>query len=318
MKRAKKLLFFFLAVSFCQVGYAQLNPIKKFDYSLVEGKKLLIPSFETSEKYIKRMTKKGRFDKIEDVQEKVNYYNTIWEEAMLESSYDATSYEIKAFDYRELVKQKDQEAILLHYYIDKYNNWSAVLMVTAPKRQTIASAIINGLDLSSKNDIRLMINMLNESLNAAIQLEQEGDKSYRAMKNKYKERVVNFYDRIEEKTFLVPKSTHKNPEKAAERTADLKDALKAWHLSGSELTTEEGIEEKRLEGDEKSFYWRDFPIYTQSPLITYHYNVIISTKDDVVLFAFLGKKRLKPETLTLIENKIVSKATKYKSQLSKL
>ena len=102
----------------------------------------------------------------------------------------------------------------------------------------------------------------------------------------------------------------KKPKKAADRTADLKEALKSWELSPYKLTTAAEIEKKRLEGDPDSYYWRDFPVYTQSPLITYHYNVILSTESDDVLFGFLGTKRLKPKTLQEAQKKIVAKATK--------
>ncbi len=310
-----------ITIIFCLLGSlnvnAQFNPIKKFNYSLLENKKLYIPTYEASESYIKKMGKKGKFDKIADAKAKAELHNNIWKEAMAESSYDATDYEIRGFDRRKLIKEQNKEAILLYYYVDDYGNWSAMLMVTAPKKQIIARTIITGLDLSDKNDIRLMINMLNESLNTAAELEEEGDKSMKSIRNKYKEGLVEFYDNIGSKTFLVPKSEHKNEKKAAQRTDDLKESLTSWSLSKYKLTTTEEIEKKRVEGDSDSFYWRDFPIYTNNVLITYHYNYILSTDGDDILFGFLGKKRLKPSTVESIQKKIVNKSEKYKQQLSK-
>ncbi|MCB0402687.1 MAG: hypothetical protein KDD41_11425 [Flavobacteriales bacterium] len=305
---------------FSTIGFSQMAPVKKFDYSILEKKKLYIPTFEANEKFIQKMSKKGKYDKIADAKEKAAYYNKIWKEAMAESSYDATDYEIRAFDRKQLVKSKDKEAILMYFVFDDYGNGQVSLLVTGPKQQIIASSIINGLDLGEKNDIRLMMNMLNESLNTASELNEEGSKTnMKGMRSKYKEGVVEFYDNIGDKTFLVPKSEHKNEKKAAERNADLKEALKTWKLSKYEFTTEEEIENKRIEGDPDYYYWRDFPIYSaiNGVRITYHFNVIISADSDDVLFSFMGKKRLKPETLEQIQSKIVTKANRYKKQLGK-
>jgi hypothetical protein len=309
------LLLFFSFQQLATAQFARLN--KKFDYSLLESKVLYIPTFQNSEKLLKRMERKGQFEKLDDRQKKIDHYNTIWKEAMEESSYSATEYQIRSFDYREMIKSKNRRALLLYLYFDDYGNVSASMWVAHPKRQEIARVPINGFDLSSKNDIRLMINMLNEQLLSGMELEEEGSKkNSKAVFNKYKEGVVNFFGSIDEKTFLVPEAKHKKPEKAAERTADLKEALKAWTLSEYELTTEEAIEEKRLDRDTSSYYWRDIPYYTNTP-ITYHINAIISTENDDVLIMFMGKKRLKPATLEQIEKKIVAKAEKYKEQLGK-
>ena len=318
MKTKIALLAIAILLLTCNTAFAQMNPIKSFDFSLLEGKKLLIPTWEASEKYIKKMGKKGKFDKIASAKEKAEYYNKIWKEAMAESSYDATDYEIRGYDEKQLIKSKNKEAILLGYLIDRNTgNVHAQLVVTHPKRQAIARTVINGLDMSEKNDIRLMINMLNESLNTAVEMEEEGsDKTFKSLRNKYKERVVEFFDGIEDKVFLIPEIEHKNAKKAEKLNTELKAALKSWKLCDYEFTTMEEIEKKRVEGDPDSFYWRDFPIYTNNILITYHYNVLLSTDGDNVLFAFFGKKRLTASVLEKTQEKLVKKAAKYKQQLS--
>ncbi len=315
MNKLRQFLIIFGLFVFVQIGFSQMAAVKNFDYSLLEGKKLYLPTYEASKSYIERMGKKGKFDKVTKAKNTASNYNNAWKGAMAESSYDATDYEIRAFDRKELIKSKNKEAILLYYMTDEHGNESAILMVTSPKRKVIARTIITGLDLTSKNDIRLMMNMLNESLNTAAEAEEEGDKSRGNIKNKYKQNLVDFHDEIDTKTFLVPKSEHKNPKKAAARTADLKEALKLWRLSKYRLTTNAEIEKQRIEGDPESYYWKDFPVYTRNILITYHYNVILSTDGDNVIFAFLGNKRLKPATLEEIQRKVVARAAKYKSQL---
>lgn len=318
MQKIKQSILFISALLLLHTSYGQMAAVKKFDYTILKDKILYIPTFAASEKFISRMGKKGKYDKISDAKAKAEHYNKIWKEAMAESSYDATDYEIKAYDRKQLLKSKDSKAILLYFYMDEYGNRQAMMMVTGPKRKVIARTIITGLDLSNKNDIRLMVNMLNESLNTASELNEEGTQaSSKSVRNKYKEALVEWYADMKDKTFLVPKSEHKNAKKAANRNADLKTALKTWKLSNSDFTTEDEINNKRIEGDPDSFYWKSFPIYTKSPLITYNYNIILSTEGDDVIMAFMGKKRLKPATLEQIQRKIVTKAEKYKKQLAK-
>jgi hypothetical protein len=307
---------------FCHFGYSQIAA-KKFDFSELENKVLYIPTYKTSSKFIDKMKKKGKYEKLASVNEKVELYNTAWEEAMAESSYEATDYEIRSFDRKTLIKSKNKKAVILYYYRDRYGNTTVNMMVTGPKKKVIASSYINGFDLSEKNDIRLMMNMLNDVLNTTADAQKESDNKSKAnrkdTRSKYKERLVNFYDEMGDKTFLVPKSTHKKPKKATQRNADVKAALENWKLSQYEIRTEEEIEKKRLEGDSDYFYWRDIPVFgeVQGVPVTYHLNYILSADGDNIIMGFLGKKRLKPATLDKIQTKITKKATRYKAQLAK-
>lgn len=317
MKNIKLTILLIHILLFSINGFAQLAAVKKFDYTILKDKVLYIPTYEVSEKFISKMSRRGKFDKLTDAKAKVEHHNKAWEEAMAESSYDATDYEILGFDAKKMIKSKDEKAVLLYYLTDKYGNQQVEMLVTAPKKKVIARSIITGLDLSDKNDIRLMMNMLNESLNTATELNEEGQKaSRRGAASKYKKGLVEWYDDVKEKTFLVPKSEHKNEKKAANRNKDLEEALKSWKLCNYEFTTQDEVNNKRIEGDPDSFYWKTFRIYTQNALITFNYNVLLSTEGDDVIVAFLGKKRLKPSTLDLIQTKIVNKAERYKKQLA--
>ena len=316
MRQAKSIILTLTLAFITNICFGQLGSIKKFDFSILKDKVLYIPTYETSKAYIAKMSKRGKFDKITDAKAKIEAYNKAWKEAMAESSYDATDYEIRGFEPRKLIKSKNPKAILLQYYIDKYDNVQAMLVVTGPKKRVIAATIITGLDLSDKNDIRLMINMLNDSMNTAAELQNEGSKkSMKNFRSKYKIALVEWAKNLDDKTFLIPKSDHKNKKKAANRNADLKAALKNWNLSNYEFTTEEDINNRRIEGDEDSFYWKTFRVYTGGP-ITFNFNLIISTDSDNIIVGFLGKKRLKPATLNLIQNKITSKVERYKKQLA--
>ena len=321
MKKSNLALFVSLIFLF-SLGFTLFEidetPVKiKFDFSELEGRTLLIPELAVSEKFKDRKTKKGKIEDVEEVQERIDNYNANWKMAMAESSYDATDYEIRGFSAKELFKEKNEKVVFIMYFLDDKNNRRASMIVPGPKKKVLTSLFINNFDTSDKNDIRLMMNMFNQALHQMVdEQEESGEVSYKALRSKYKKRLIEFFDAIGDMTFLVPEAKHKNPDKAAERTAELKAALESsWTLSNYELTTEEDIEAKRLEGDESSYYWRDIPIYTGSPIVG-HYNLIISTASDEVLFGFLGKGRLKPSTLETTQTKMMRKVQKYKKQLT--
>lgn len=314
-----------LVLTFClfylgvQQGYSQFKPVKKYDYSQLENKVLYIPTFEGSSKFISKMKRRGKYAKIKDVNRKAAIYNKAWNEAMAESSYDATDYKITAYDKKKLIKSKDEKAILLQLFRDEYGNKYASLMVTSPKERVIARTLITGFDLSDKNDVRLMMNMLNESLTMACELYDEDEKkiSGKKFRNKYKESFLDFCDELEDKTFLVPRVRHKNPKKAASKNADLRAALKEWKISDYEFTTTANIKAKRIEGDANSYYWRSIPYYTNNKLTVYNINFILSTDSDDVIIYFMGTKKLKPSTLQKIQKTITNKAEKYRKQLDR-
>ena len=262
MKKTKSFFLFIFVLFLFNNSFSQIAAVKKFDYTILKDKTLYIPTYEVSEKYISKMSKRGKFDKISDKKSKIEHHNKAWKEAMAESSYEATDYEIRGFDYKKMLKSKDEKAILLYYFTDKYDNRQVEMVVAGPKKKVVARSIITGLDLSDKNDIRLMMNMLNESLNTATELNEEGKKaSRRGAVDKYKKSLVQWYEGVADKTFLIPKSEHKNEKKAANRNADLKAALKSWNLSKYEFTTIEGVNYKRIEGDADSYYWKTFRLY---------------------------------------------------------
>ncbi len=286
-----------------------LGTIKKFDYRILEDKVLYIPQFDPSSPYAKKLIKKGDYATLENLEK----YSEMWNRVMAQSSYDATPYEIRKYDAKKLFKEKNDKAIVLVYQSDKFGNWSANLWVTGPQRIPIASVVINGLNLADENDLRLMMNLLNYSLNELAEMDESGTtKNYSSLRNRYYKTLAEFYAKIDEMTFLVPKSEHPKPKKAAERNADLKAALKLWNISKYKFTTEAEIQKLRLAGDPNSFYWKSFAYYTKSPLITYRVNFLITTEKDEPFFYFMGTKRLKPKTLDEIQKKIGKKAAKYK------
>lgn len=311
-----------------------MGGLKKFDYSILENKVLLIPKYSAKSTYAERLSKKGKYEKLKTLNEKVKYYNSIWTEAMAQSSWDVCPYEIKAFDKRKLFKEKNNKAIILQFVAitsqgsgagmpgggisvsRSFTNYFAQLWVTGPKKMMIASALINGIDIEDVSGLRLVMNLLNHSLNETAEVSDEGSKVNRkALKNKYKQNFLEYYERIPDMVFLVPKVVNeKKPSKASKKNAELKAALKVWKLSKYELTTQEEIEKRRLNGDPDSYYWLRVPYYSN---ITYNFNYLLTTEKDEVISVFIGKGKLKGKTIINLQEKIKKKAEKYKKQMEK-
>ena len=310
----KKYLFLLLLFFKAQV-YSQFSPVKNFDYKLLKGKVLYIPqlNFDEDSNKIQRFLKNERFDKIATEKEKIEEYNRIWKLAMKQSSYNATPYEIVDFNYKELKKSKDPKALVLKYFTDGfYNDWVSLVSMGPDNTKVIARALITRVE-----DIRLMINMLNFSLNEASELhENELTTSYSDVRNNYKKNFLEFYDNISNLTFLAVLDESENEKRANKRNEDIKEALEEWNLSKYEIITKEELEQRRLNKEKGSFYWRSFAMRTQSPLIVLQINVILNTEnDEVYFFKEWGSRRLKGSTINDIQDNIKNRAERYKKQL---
>ena len=294
--------------------------IKAYDFKQLENKVLYIPKYEVDSDYAKKLTKKGKFDKLKTTKEKAAFYNEIWSEAMANSAYDATPYEIRSFDSKKLFKEKNKKAIVLMFWQQyKTVNWYAGLWVTGPKKQLIAQTLINGLDLDDEGDIRLMINLLNYSLTMSLELNEEEKKTkYSTFRSKYKEDVIAFEENIENLTFLVPKYVEGDIGKFEKRNAQIKEALKLWNICEYKWITLDEIDEVRAEGDPNSFYWRALPIYSNVggvSVVMYSLNYLLTCERDDVVFYWLGSKKMKPSQATKIQTEIREDAARYRKKM---
>lgn len=313
--------FFILFLLIKATIYSQFSPIKNFDYKLLENKVLYIPqlNFNEDSNKIQRLLKSEKFDKIATEKEKIVEYNRIWALAMEQSSYNATPYKIIDFNYKDLKKAKDPNALVLNYFLDGfYNQWVSLVSMGPDRTTVIARALITGIDLTKVEDIRLMINMLNFSLNEAANL-QENDLtiSYSNVRDNYKKNFLDFYDKIGTLTFLAVMDESENEKKAEKRNNDIEEALEEWSLSNYEIITKDELEKRRLNKEIGSFYWRSFAMRTQSPLIVIQINVILNTENDEVYFyKELGSRRLKGSIINEIQDNIKNKAERYRNQLN--
>lgn len=304
-----------LALGLMLISVSMASFAKGFDFSTLENKVLYIPEYSVDDQYSKKLMKKGKFEKLESYEAKVALYNENWNEAMAMSSYDATPYEIRAFDFSKLKKEKNEKVLVLRYGQDDYGNLSVYLWSTGPKPQMVVATNINGIDLSEASEIRLMMNMLNYSLNEKMDLENAGKKTNNSgTRNKYKENVVAFGKDMEGKSFLITPVEHKDEDKAAAKNAELKEAAKMWHISDVKFISHEELETLRSEEDANSYYLRNFPVYMQYGIVM-NFNVLFTTAGDEMIVGFLGSKKIKASKLDDIQDKILKKIAKFSKDI---
>jgi hypothetical protein len=325
MKRVFQLFTVVLIfISFNAVG--QISQLKKFDYNLLKNKVLYIQKFSENDESIKKYFKKKGAAKKASLQANIEMYNKLWTDAMAKSSYDATPYEIRDFDSQKLFKEKNKEAIILTYSVDKFGNEFADLFITGPKKVHIANTLINGLNLFDVNDLSLMMNMLNYTLNELAEIDATTkDKSRSGLWGKAKENMVQFYSNISQQTFYVvkedglddmdkliekyekdpelkndpeikklisknkksPSEKKKALEKANEANKDIEEALKEnWTLCKYEMISEEDFIKKKEEGVANGFYWKSFRYYTNNILLTYKFRYLLTMDRDEVVFFY--------------------------------
>ena len=332
MKKQLILLLAILSFGYANAQYgAKLNA---FDFSTLKDKTLLIQPFGFDPKFDKEFEKKNKFDKAVSLEAKKEAYTNAWKEALATSSYDATQYEFRGYDSKKLFKEKNDKTLILFFAVDDASNRFVYMYVTGPKKLLIASTLINGLNLSKKEDIKLMFNMLNYSLNTSAEVDAEGGKIAAGSKNKYKERLVKYYDNLSDKTFLVPKfeidTSAKNQEKEKIKTdlenEKLVDGLKAWTLSKYDLMTVDELTTRKNQNGDNSFYWRNMNFYVRINMgygISFNVlgariNMIFTADKDEQIFQFVGgDKEFNEKTVTKLQEAFTKAAEKYKKDLAK-
>lgn len=317
LKFTRVLPLFILFSIFAHSAFAQLAPVRKFSADMLEGKTLHIPQFAVRDKFIKKMTRRGRGDEIKSAEEEVEAYNKKWRDAIEESSYDATPYSTDGYNLKQVKKEKQPDKMILEFFEDSKGNQTVRIIAAIPKWRIIARAPITGLSLNSKDDLKLIMNMLNESLSTALEFTDGKKVNMKEALKAYKTEVVSFYDGMGDLTLMVPKIWHKNPKKAANRNRNLAAAMKSWNVSKYKITTHKEIDRLRMENDPNSLYLLSVPYFTNNQMITYYFNFIISTKSDEILFINFQMKKLKPAAILKIQKDLGKKAEKYRSQLNK-
>jgi len=321
--------------------------VKTLDPKMMEGKVLYIQDYNPEDPVIQRWIRKGKDSKVSAAEE----YASLWETVMTESSWDATPYEIKKFDEKKMIKAKAPKALLLRIQAVRPScgnngsviNYVASVLMTGPKKKVIAAALINDLEWWERSDLRLIVNMISNSLNEAIEAyeEEEGSKISGA-KNAKKQVLVDFMEGVKDKTFLVRKSAlrdeelqefladpeikdrHKKKAEKAQKKALEKDeaveiALKqSWKMSEYKMVFEDQILEQRDALSPDHYFWINIEYNTCNAIaIGANRNHLFSTDGDKVLAAFAGKGKMKASTVDNIQKKMHSRLVRYKKQLAK-
>ena len=309
------------------LSYSQLIKPPKFDYAKMKEKTLYIPTFEVSEKYIKKMERKGKFDKIETAEKKAELWNKNWKLGIEESKYNMTKYEIKAFDSKALIKSKNPDVLILRIFSQKqgsgnsgitaYNTFAGIQSVGPKKAIMLTQIPINGFDLSDKNEIRLIMNMLIDGIEMAVDAAADGDATYKEMRVEAKKQFIAYSEKMKDMTFLVPEvKSDKGKGDIIKRTEEVKKALKSWSISKFKMSNEEEINQFRLEGNKDYYYWKVIPYYVSGIPFVYNLYYVISCHGDEIVFMFIGPKKLDGKTIEKAHKKYQTKLEKFKKQVA--
>ncbi len=289
---------------------------KKFEWNELENRTLLIPTYNLSERYIEKLMKRSKNEKLANKQERADMFNTAWTEGLAESFYDATPYEIKSFDQKALIKSKSTKFMMLTFTEDKYGNVYVNVFLPGPKKKLIATTIVNGFNLYEKRDVRLMMNILNNSLLTAGQIyDEEGVVKRKDQKGKSIDYFQKFYADISNKTFYVPILTVEDSKKKYETiNAEVKETLaNDWEICNSKQINHEELDEVKNSGNDDGFYIRVIRINTQYPF-PFFYNLVLTTEKDGVLSGFIAKAHVRSSNIKKLQEKLQKWDNKFKNK----
>lgn len=341
-----KIVLVLTFISISLLGDSQVR-VKSLDPEIMKDKVLYINEYNPDDPVIARWVRKGKDSKLSAAQE----YASLWRTVMEESSWDATPYEIKSFDKKKMIKSKNPQALLLTLYSKTtqcgnngyvYNYYASVIM-TGPKKKVIATALINDLEWWDRGDLRLIVNMLSNSLNEAIDVyDEENGSKFSAARAGQKQVLVDFMENAGDKTFLVVRSAmrdeqlqdllndsntkagkkkriQKRHDRAVGKDDDIELALSnSWRLCDYKMVYTDELMEFRDALSPDHFFWINIEINTCSPLsFGANRNHLFSTDGDKVLAAFAGKGKMKPATIDNIQKKLANRHERFKKQLAK-
>jgi len=307
--KATRTIFSIICLTISLSSFGQFETCKDFDPSIFDNKVLYIPSYE---QFITQIAFPSPFQKSMKKEQKklAEMYVEAWTKGLAESYYDATDYEIVYYNWKNFNKNVDPNAAIMFFQDDTQKNRHIYIQTSDPYLKTVVRAVGNDLDFFSKNDVRLFMNLINETIKNSWSSESSFKPSAINQK-KYKDDLIELYDNLKEMTFLVPRSTRKNPDKAAQKDKETEEALKSWSISKVKLATQDEIDKKRLSGESDYFYLHTIK-YHKNLALKINYNLLLSTEYDNVLFAYTALKRLTPERLLNIQSKLKEKVEQYK------
>lgn len=337
-------LLVFPSISTSAQNGIKVNPI---DPAVLQNKVLYIPAYDdVNPMYSKRRKAQITAERISD-----DAILSQWDRVMMNSTWKHTNYEVKKFTPKELIKEKNPEALMFVILETSSScgesgirmiNYYAKVIMTGPKKKELASALVNGLDWNTDEGLRLVVNMMSDAISNGIETFEAKKGGVKAStRDEFKKDLVNFVDEMERKIFLVEKlavseevfqQIISNPEldkqevkrltkeqkKNIEKDEALAKALAAsWTLCEYKIVEREEVNALRKAADADSFYWKNVELNTCGPLIGQNTNYLFSTNGDKVLAMFAGKGAMKGSTIKAIQDELQMKYERYKKQLKK-
>jgi hypothetical protein len=274
------------------------KPVKPFDVKIIKGKTLFIPEYDEKVGFVKTFIPREAFKEFKSEKEIAYEFKKRWDSAIKISTFDFAPHEIKWFDRKKLERDRDKTVMCLYYESDFYNNWYAYLQVMDPKPTDVACALVNDLDFSNINDVKLMFNMLVYSMIKGCSYYGDDAKGlYKEHQYKYKKVMESFSDSIRYRVLLVPKfdKERKDFKKYNEK---LNEYLKLnWKISNFDFLTQLEIDRRVAAKRSSDYYIKSIPIHTANEKMTYNYFIILTAANNDIIHTYTGAMYLLPGNL---------------------
>lgn len=295
MKFVKGILTIVISILLTSGLYAQKygpNDVKSFDTKFIRKKILYVPIVDNVNSALKDKTVFRGLKTDKQIDKK---WKEIWDEGIKNSTFDMLEgYEIKQFRRKLLEKSKDKTVVVMYFERDFYNNWHANLEVCEPKKELVASTIVNGLKLTSSEDVTLMMNMLSFSMiNASNYYGDKVRPLYRNHENKYKESINDFSKNLKSKVFIIPEVDRKEHKKYKKYNDKIEEFLKEeWKFSSFKFLDPDDIPKNLKNKDKNKYYLKSLAVYTGNSKIIYNYYLVVRASDNAVITDYMARDNI--------------------------
>lgn len=237
----------------------------------------------------------------ENKKEVVNEYENNWKEALDRSAFMIRNIQVGNLDYNNLTDEERKSYVFLSYYETMGYKYALLWYLDENNRELPATMfVINDMDFGNKNDLSLLLNILNQNLlftNEYIEAETfEHLKSItedNSLKNTDKlislstediqdaqndfnaKLTINYASNYEDITLLIPEELNNK---------QLEKSLKKWKYSSYKFMPASEIEKMRTSNEEKYAY-----IKVQQAGKSIMKSVIVyllSTNEDRILYKY--------------------------------
>jgi hypothetical protein len=301
----RKTCLLFILVLFVKGMYAQEygpKPVKPFDVKLIKGKVLYLPEYDDKAGFVKVFIPRESFKEFKSEKDIAVEFKKRWDTAISSSTFDLAPHEIKWFDHMKLEKDRDKTVMCFYTESDFYHNWYAYIDVMDPKPTTVACVLVNGLDFSNINDVKLMFNMLAYSMIKGCSFYGDDAKGlYREHRNVYKKSMEAFSEDIRQRVLLVPKfdKDRKDFKKFNEK---LNEYMKInWKISNFDFLTQQEIDKRVAEKRTSDYYIKILPVYTANEKMVYNYYLLLTAANNDVLMTYMGNMYLVPGNMKIFQ-----------------